>query len=125
MAVTTQGVRGNNRSSRSKDDETKNKLKKTTKKMGDRSALDRVVATQPELGPSIPDGGFGWVVVLGSAFFQVSNKLKLNVTYFIRNHKQIFVGTKDVGTHFINCNVDQNKKRFLKYPVEQAHSQSD
>lgn len=48
--------------------------------MSERSVLDRVVATQPELGPSIPDGGFGWVVVLGSAFFQVSNKLLRNVS---------------------------------------------
>lgn len=34
--------------------------------------LDDVLATQPELGPSIPDGGFGWVVFLGTLFFQVS-----------------------------------------------------
>ncbi|EFA07125.2 hypothetical protein TcasGA2_TC010116 [Tribolium castaneum] len=32
--------------------------------------LDEVLATQPELGPSIPDGGFGWVVFIGTLFFQ-------------------------------------------------------
>lgn len=35
-------------------------------------SLDDVITTQPELGPSIPDGGFGWVVFIGTLFFQVS-----------------------------------------------------
>ncbi|CAG9859459.1 unnamed protein product [Phyllotreta striolata] len=33
-------------------------------------ALDSVVTTQPELGPSIPDGGYGWLVFLATLFFQ-------------------------------------------------------
>jgi hypothetical protein len=33
-------------------------------------SLDDVITTQPELGPSIPDGGFGWVVFIGTLFFQ-------------------------------------------------------
>ena len=35
--------------------------------------LDRVLSSQPELGPSIPDGGYGWVVLVGIAFFYVSS----------------------------------------------------
>lgn len=33
--------------------------------------LDNVLSTQPELGPNIPDGGYGWVVVIASIFFHV------------------------------------------------------
>ncbi|XP_050498383.1 uncharacterized protein LOC126879418 [Diabrotica virgifera virgifera] len=33
-------------------------------------AIDSVVATQSELGPSIPDGGYGWVVFIATLFFQ-------------------------------------------------------
>lgn len=36
------------------------------------TALDEVLTTQPELGPSIPDGGFGWVVFIATLFFQVN-----------------------------------------------------
>lgn len=32
--------------------------------------IDNVLTTQPELGPTIPDGGYGWVVFLASLFFQ-------------------------------------------------------
>ncbi|XP_018561764.1 uncharacterized protein LOC108903905 [Anoplophora glabripennis] len=32
--------------------------------------IDGVLSTQPELGPSIPDGGYGWVVFLATLFFQ-------------------------------------------------------
>ncbi|XP_057669523.1 uncharacterized protein LOC130901885 isoform X1 [Diorhabda carinulata] len=32
--------------------------------------IDRVVSTQPELGPTIPDGGYGWLVFSSSLFFQ-------------------------------------------------------
>lgn len=35
-------------------------------------AIDGIVSTQPELGPSIPDGGYGWVVFFATLFFQVS-----------------------------------------------------
>ncbi|VEN58038.1 unnamed protein product [Callosobruchus maculatus] len=34
-------------------------------------AIDGVLSTQPELGPSVPDGGYGWVVFLATLFFQI------------------------------------------------------
>lgn len=34
--------------------------------------IDGIVSTQPELGPSMPDGGYGWVVFVATLFFQVS-----------------------------------------------------
>lgn len=33
--------------------------------------LDRIVASQPELGPSIPDGGYSWIILVTSLFLQV------------------------------------------------------
>lgn len=33
--------------------------------------LDGILSTQPELGPSIPDGGYGWLIFLATLFFQV------------------------------------------------------
>lgn len=38
--------------------------------------IDGVLATQPELGPSIPDGGYGWVVFFATLFFQVGKAQK-------------------------------------------------
>ncbi|CAH1114543.1 unnamed protein product [Psylliodes chrysocephalus] len=32
--------------------------------------IDSVVSTQPELGPNIPDGGYGWLVFFATLFFQ-------------------------------------------------------
>jgi len=34
--------------------------------------IDNVLSTQPELGPIIPDGGYGWIVFIVTLFFQVS-----------------------------------------------------
>ncbi|KAL3288102.1 hypothetical protein HHI36_002552 [Cryptolaemus montrouzieri] len=36
-----------------------------------RSVLDGVLSTQSELGPKIPDGGYGWVVFAATIFFQM------------------------------------------------------
>ncbi|CAG9764074.1 unnamed protein product [Ceutorhynchus assimilis] len=33
--------------------------------------IDNVLSTQPELGPSIPDGGYGWFVFFITLFFQL------------------------------------------------------
>ncbi|KAJ8941704.1 hypothetical protein NQ318_023300 [Aromia moschata] len=43
----------------------------STSRRRDDLAIDGVLSTQPELGPSIPDGGYGWVVFLATLFFQV------------------------------------------------------
>ncbi|KAL1488053.1 hypothetical protein ABEB36_015422 [Hypothenemus hampei] len=37
----------------------------------DHLVIDNVLTTQPELGPSIPDGGYGWFVFLITLFFQL------------------------------------------------------
>lgn len=34
--------------------------------------LDRVVTSQPELGPSVPDGGYGWIILIASLILQVN-----------------------------------------------------
>lgn len=37
-----------------------------------RMHIDNVVASQPELGPSPPDGGYGWFVLISAVITQVS-----------------------------------------------------
>jgi hypothetical protein len=34
--------------------------------------LDSVVASQPEIGPSPPDGGYGWLIVFSAALYHVT-----------------------------------------------------
>jgi len=36
-----------------------------------RLMLDTVIGTQPELGPAPPDGGYGWIILLGVTAIQV------------------------------------------------------
>lgn len=36
-----------------------------------RLMLDTVIGTQPELGPAPPDGGYGWIILLGVTIIQV------------------------------------------------------
>lgn len=36
-----------------------------------RLRLDEVVSSFPELGPTAPDGGYSWFVLLGVVFIQV------------------------------------------------------
>ncbi|XP_065167878.1 uncharacterized protein [Atheta coriaria] len=44
------------------------------------SRLDNVLATQPEAGPVIPDGGYGWIILIAS--FYIKNILSgLTITY--------------------------------------------
>ena len=37
----------------------------------ERLRLDEVVSSYPELGPTVPDGGYSWFVLLGVVFIQV------------------------------------------------------
>lgn len=46
----------------------------STRRRDDTLVIDGIVSTQPELGPNIPDGGYGWVVFIATLFFQVSDK---------------------------------------------------
>lgn len=32
--------------------------------------IDKVLSSQPELGPNVPEGGYGWLILAASAFFQ-------------------------------------------------------
>lgn len=34
--------------------------------------LDRVVASQPEIGPSPPDGGYGWLIVFSAIVYHIT-----------------------------------------------------
>jgi hypothetical protein len=36
-----------------------------------RLMLDTVIGTQPELGPSPLDGGYGWIILFGVTIIQV------------------------------------------------------
>ena len=38
-----------------------------------RLRLDEVVTSFPELGPTVPDGGYAWIVLCGVFLVQVSN----------------------------------------------------
>lgn len=42
-------------------------------------AIDHVLSTQSELGPTIPDGGYGWIVFLVTLFYQVGTFAPFNV----------------------------------------------
>ena len=39
--------------------------------MGGRLRLDEVVTSLPELGPTLPDGGYSWIVLVGVMAIQV------------------------------------------------------
>nr|XP_023016104.1 uncharacterized protein LOC111505511 [Leptinotarsa decemlineata] len=47
-----------------------NSVQQETRQQNEELVIDSVLSTQPELGPSIPDGGYGWVVFMATLFFQ-------------------------------------------------------
>jgi len=46
-------------------------LPSKTRRQQPRLMLDTVIGTQPELGPAPPDGGYGWIILLGVTVIQV------------------------------------------------------
>jgi len=42
------------------------------RKLQSRLMLDTVIGTQPELGPAPPDGGYGWIILLGVTMVQIT-----------------------------------------------------
>lgn len=46
-----------------------------------RLMLDTVIGTQPELGPAPPDGGYGWIILLGVTLIQVGKIFFPNIIY--------------------------------------------
>ncbi|KPJ05147.1 Monocarboxylate transporter 3 [Papilio xuthus] len=45
--------------------------------------LDRIVASQPEIGPTPPDGGYGWLIVFSAAVYHVTVPTLLSLYGFI------------------------------------------
>jgi len=61
-----------------------------------RLRLDEIVTSYPELGPTAPDGGYSWLILLGVAFIQVRsshiylhNKVALSFRYLHTWHLNI------------------------------------
>lgn len=46
-------------------------MSRNTKNTNSEMVIDNVISTQPELGPSVPDGGYGWVVFMATLCSQV------------------------------------------------------
>lgn len=55
--------------------------------------LDAVIGTQPELGPAPPDGGYGWIILLGVTMIQVGK-------IFFPN---IFINSVEVSYSILIC----------------------
>lgn len=45
--------------------------------------LDRVVASQPEIGPTPPDGGYGWLIVVSAIVYHLTVPTVLSLYGFI------------------------------------------
>jgi len=51
------------------------------RKLQSRLMLDTVIGTQPELGPAPPDGGYGWIILLGVTMVQVGKIFFSKIIY--------------------------------------------
>lgn len=55
----------------------------------ERLRLDEVVTSYPELGPTAPDGGYSWLVLLGVAFIQITVPSVLSMYGIVRGYLAI------------------------------------
>ncbi|XP_071569571.1 uncharacterized protein [Temnothorax nylanderi] len=51
-----------------------------------RLRLDEVISSYPELGPTAPDGGYSWLVLLGVAFIQITVPSVLSMYGIVRGY---------------------------------------
>lgn len=54
--------------------------------------LDRVVASQPEIGPTPPDGGYGWLIVVSAVIYNMTVPALLSLYGLV-----ILKGIRDEG----------------------------
>ncbi|KAL6263765.1 hypothetical protein P5V15_003849 [Pogonomyrmex californicus] len=51
-----------------------------------RLRLDEIVSSFPELGPTVPDGGYSWFILLGVAFIQITVPSVLSMYGIVRGY---------------------------------------
>ena len=68
-------------------------LPSNRRRLQPRLMLDAVIGTQPELGPAPPDGGYGWIILLGVTMIQVGK-------IFFPN---IFINSVEVSYSILIC----------------------
>ncbi|KYN32675.1 Trophoblast glycoprotein [Trachymyrmex septentrionalis] len=52
----------------------------------ERLRLDEIVSSYPELGPTVPDGGYSWFVLLGVVFIQITVPSVLSMYGIVRGY---------------------------------------
>lgn len=51
--------------------ESTSRMERVPQRIDDDLHLDRVAASQPEIGPTPPDGGYGWLIVVSAIIYHV------------------------------------------------------